>query len=53
MAARFSTQQGIILARHSPELSAIQVIEIYTEGCFYLIGIVGIAIAAYIASRWD
>jgi hypothetical protein len=43
--------QAIIARRHTPELSAIQVIQIYTEGCFYIVGVIGMAIGAYVASR--
>lgn len=33
------------------EISAVQAIQVYAEGCFYAITAIGIAICAYIATR--
>lgn len=44
---------GIVRLPRATELSAIQIASIYAEGCFLLIAAVGVAISAYIATRWD
>lgn len=33
------------------ELSAVQIIQVYAEGCFWAITVIGIGVAAYIATR--
>lgn len=39
--------------REVTDLSAIQVVQIYTEGLFWMIFTVGMLVAAYVATRWS
>lgn len=45
--------QRIVDVPRDTELNAIQAMFVYVRACFYLLLVVGLAVCAYIGSRWD